>query len=252
LNSNPASHTCLTLGLYTMQSTQSWLSDLNQISSLENPGNPTAAAGSNVSKSTKYLFQSGILDITIRNSTYFGTATGGYVAEATMEVDVYEIIASKDFQQNGSNMDHLSQAFTDGTDNTDNIGGAGTQIKIESRGAGPWEMNLALSRWGIKILKKSKYFIPGGGTITYQMRDPKRHVVTSREMERELGCNKPGLTKFVYIIGKVIPGFTLAEPSAFVERLQVGVTRKYLYKVEGISEARDRLLTSTSTASNPS
>lgn len=252
-NNTPGSHCCLTLGLYGLQSSQSWLNDLAQISALENVGNPTATAGDTTYNTTKYLFQSGVLDITIRNSTWLTEQTSTtFNSAATMELDVYEIVASKDFIQSGGNFGSLSTALNEGFSITSDIGGASTGISIQSRGATPFECSAGLGRFGIKVMKKTKYFVPGGGTITHQIRDPKRHVMMQRDMSIEQGANKPYLTKFVYLIGKVIPGFTLGTSTGtYQERIEVGCTRKYLYKIEGINEDRDRYITSTTTAINP-
>ena len=38
-------------------------------------------------------------------------------------------------------------------------------------------MTYSLSRWGIKIWKKTKYLIPNGDVITYQMRNPQFFTV---------------------------------------------------------------------------
>ncbi|AHH31469.1 putative capsid protein [Dragonfly larvae associated circular virus-4] len=246
---------CLTIGLYPLQSTDPWLNDLNTITSLENQGNPTAAAGGTVDPTTKFIFQSGVLDLTIRNAT---TQTGQlnpdqFNAAATQEIDIYEIMCRADFMQvSGGNKINLSQCFEEGSVITRNIANAPGDIKIANRGATPFDLPAALSRYGMKIIKKTKYFVPGGGTITYQIRDPKRRVSSFRDLNVEGGVNKVGWTKYLYINAKVIPGFLLGTgPASFVQRMQVGVTRKYMYKVEGFNESRDSYSTLNSTISAP-
>lgn len=252
-NGTAGNHTCCTLALYSLQSTNSWLSDLSQIATLENVGNPTAVEGATVYNTTKYLFQSGILDLTIRNGTYKNSGgIGTFAPEAIMELDVYELYATKDFVQSGAVYTQLSTAFNEGFNITDSIDGVSPGISIQQRGATPFECGAGISRFGIKITKKTKYFIPGGGTVTYQLRDPKRHVIMGRDMAIEQGVNMPKFTKFVYLIGKVIPGFDVGGGAdQFVERIQVGATRKYLYKIEGLSDSRDRYINNSSSGINP-
>jgi len=235
-NNNVAgSQGCLTLALYSMQSTNAWLSDLNGISALENVGNPTAAAGVTLDQSTKFLFQSGVLDLTIRNTSF--VSGGALDPAATLELDIYECTASKDFQQTGSSWGSLSTAFAEGSNNTKVIGGAGSNITIQTRGATPFDIPYALSRYGIKVWKKTKYFISNGSTVTYQMRDPARHVIDLRTMSQEGGCNLPKMTKFCYLVYKCVPGVTIGAANT-TESIQVGVTRKYMYKIEGVNEDR--------------
>lgn len=60
-------------GLYTQESTgagNEYLGDLSYIQAFENAGDPTAAAGETTDLTTKYIFQSGILDMTIRNTSH--------------------------------------------------------------------------------------------------------------------------------------------------------------------------------------
>lgn len=255
LNETPGNQTCLTLALYPQKGSASWLTDINQISAMENTGNSTAALGETVSNSTKYLFQSGVLDITVRNSSTIASGTETISLSGKMEIDVYEMVASRDFVDDTTNRDHISACMAVGFADTATIGGAAdpANIAINKRGCTPWECPLGLGRFRIKILKKTKYFLPAGDTFTYQIRDPKRHVLIHKDMVNELGPNLPKLTRFVYIIGKLVPGLTLGTGlGQYAEKLDVGVTRKYFYKIEGMSEDRDRYVSASGSAVLPS
>lgn len=250
-NNTNGNQGCLTTALYSQLSVDQWLCDLNNISGYENLGNPTSAAGVTFSPSTKFLFQSGVLDLTIRNVS-FQSDTSALNPNATLELDIYEMTARKDFQQTGSSWTSLSTALSEGSNNTSTIGGGGSNVTISSRGATPFDIPLGLSRFGIKIWKKTKYFVPNGSTVTYQMRDPKRYVLTQRDMNLEGGVNMPKMTKFCYIIFKVVPGVTVgAGAGQTTESIQVGCTRKYMYKVEGVNEDRARYINISTSGTNP-
>nr|UOF76970.1 putative capsid protein [Cressdnaviricota sp.]UOF81642.1 putative capsid protein [Cressdnaviricota sp.]UOF82349.1 putative capsid protein [Cressdnaviricota sp.] len=249
-NSVSGEHICMTMALYSQKSSKSMLNDLNQISALENyEANPTTAAGITVEKSTKIIFQSGIMDLTVRNASYQTDSTS---VGAKMEVDVYEIYMRKDALDGTTSYNDLSNMLNVGNTDTKNIGGAGTGLTIQNRGVTPFECNAALSRFGIKILTKKKYFLESGGTFTYQCRDPRRRSCDIRDIAQRFGFNRPKWTKIFYIIGKIVPGLTVgAGAGQFTEQLHVGVTRKYLYKVEGANDDRDRLITATGAPGNP-
>ena len=74
------------------------------------------------------------------------------------------------------------------------------------------------------------------------MRNPKRYVRTVGGMKEAEGCNYGGMTKFLLIIYKAVPGIIVGSANT-TEKVHIGLTRKYLYKVEGMNEARDRYIT---------
>lgn len=230
--------------LYPNNSTSAWLDDLNQISALENQGDQTAAAGETIDGTTKYFFQSGVLDLTIRNTSHLSEDVTNFDTDCTLEVDVYEMTVKQNLNDapNGQYQD-LITAFAVGQVSTKNIGGAGTDVQIVRRGVTPWDITTALSRQGIRINKKTKLFIRNGQTATYQMRDPKRHVTTQASIASREGCNRRGWTKWIFIIAKAIPGVDVGPLNGQTTmKIDVGVTRKYLYKIEGMNEDRDRYL----------
>jgi len=248
---------CLSLALYSCNNSdanKTWLKDLDQIVKLENTANSTALNGETVDDTTKFMFHSGIMDITLRNvSGYHETLNGPIIldAAAQMEVDVYEIYVRKAVKTNSIDNKDLSQLFN--SNDSKEIGGTGTGIEIQDRGATPWEVPHNFGLYGVKIYKKTKYFIPSGQTITHQSRDPKRHVASKKTITENDGFNMPGWTKHLFIIGKLVPGLTIGSgANEYAQRLALGLTRKYMYKVEGMNDSRERLITSTVTVGNPS
>ena len=75
-------------------------------------------------------------------------------------------------------------------------------------------------------------------------RDPRRHSMTLRELTNADGFNKPRLTRFIVIVGRVSPGLTIGNTTGtFQEGIQLGLTRKYTAKVENWSEDRTAYIT---------
>lgn len=260
-NTSTGGQSTLTVALYGCTNTSAgWLNDLGQIGNLENEGDPTAAAGATIQYNSKVMFQSAVMDITIRNiSDKLKTIdpaqpllnTYEAAPEAAIELDIYEVIARKPFSDIGQVWPTLTTVFNNYDD--PEIGGTGTGIAIQDRGASPFEFGAQMSRAGVKILKKTKFFIPNGQTITWQVRDPKRRVATYGELERHESYNKPGWTKHYYLVYKLVPGLVQGGSTIGDIRtsLAVGLTRKYSYKVEGFNEPRERLLgTNYSVAAN--
>lgn len=237
---------CLTLALYPFVNTWNlWLNDMNQIGQLENEGNPTALNGATINQNSKILFQSAIMDITLRNiSTFRSAGVDNISADAALELDIYELYMRKEPStpdadtNNWSSVTKMLNRYDD-----PEIGGTGTGIAISDRGATPFEFGAQMARSGIKILKKTKFFIPNGQTITWQCRDPKKHVCRYGDLETNDGWVKPGWTRVFYLVYKLVPGLTQGSTdNTYKAVISVGVTRKYSYKVEGFNEPRERLL----------
>lgn len=232
-------------GLYTLQSVDGHMNDLNNISGFLAGAATTVASGLAVSSSSKILFQSAVMDLTIRNASTF-TGSSGVVAasEARMEVDVYELLVRHSAEEIGTSYANLRTLFDQNIARTDPIGGgATTEITHTLRGVTPFEMNYVLSRFGVKILSKRKYQISNGDQVTYQVRDPRRHSIVYREMVNQDGFNKPYLSRFLFVVGKLAPGLAVGSTvNTYQEVLVLGNTRKYLFKVENWTEDRSAYL----------
>lgn len=243
VNNNATYHSVCSMGLYTLKATIPMNNDLNYIASLENyHADPTTTKGITVEDSTKIMFQSAVLDVTIRNtSTFFDGSTSSLSSNAALEMDIYEMSSSKPFENTTNQYDGIGTLLQAECAYTANIGGTGNQIEMQTRGSTPWDVPFALGRYGIKIWKKTKFFIPNGQTITYQIRDPKRHVETIKNLANQNGANKPGWTKWIMCVYKLVPGLTVGSTAnTYQERIAIGQTAKYMYKVEGANDSRDR------------
>lgn len=233
--------TLVSFGLYTLKSNQTHYNDLNHISDYYTNAVTTPATGLTVDPSSKIIFKSGVLDVTIRNSsTYYNGTANVSASEARLEVDVYEMIMRHTAEETGTTYNVIEDIFNQNKTVCSAIGGgATTEIDYGLRGVTPFELSYALSRFGIQILRKTKYQISNNDQVTYQMRDPRRHSTTLKEMRGQDGFNKPGWTRLVYIVGKLAPGLTLGSTlGTYQATLQVGITRKYTMKVENYTEDR--------------
>lgn len=228
--------------LYGLKSTTSWYDDISQVAALENVGaDPTTAAGITVEKSTKIIFQSAVLDITMRNTTDFNNEQLN--GEGTLEVDVYEMTMKRPATDGSVGWGSINSLYDGTYPDVKRPGGAGTPLMDTTnalfyRGVTPFDFTYSTSRYGIRIWKKTKYFIRSGQTATYQYRDPRRRVISVEAAAEGLGFNKPGWTRILLIMFKVVPAITLGANPNTRERLAVGMTRKYLYKVEGANDVR--------------
>jgi len=236
------------IALYPMKSTSSWLNDLKeiydtqQVSRTVNNTKDIADAGVTgyLNKTSNLMFQSGVLDITFRN-TSGDSVTGDLNSVLTLEVDVYELTVGREMDETvtagHTEYADIGALFNAGFADTLATGAQANSIGIADRGVTPWEATQALSQWRIKILKKTKYFVPNNGYFTYQMRDPGRHVINMNKIEEHSGPNKPGLTKWIFFLAKTLPG--VVNTAAVAQSLTVGITRKYMYKITGEASRRE-------------
>lgn len=242
-------------GWDTNDTNKTWYGDLTYMARLENiDGNEVEATnGDLVSQDSNIMFQSGVLDLTMRNTSYLAGTTSDLSSEATQEVDVYEISVRKEAELKGSNLVTLESIFVDAASTGSGIFDAntpnavGTPVNLNLRGTTPFDVTPGLSQFGVKIWKKTKFFIRNGQTATYQIRDPRRHVFNRRKIMGPVGTgpngingfNMPGISKFLLVVFKLIPGVVEGTgANQTTSALTVGVTRKYMYKIEGIKDNR--------------
>lgn len=213
------------LALYSMEGVETWDKDLKTM----------LANDPNISKSGKIQMISGIFDMTAVNSSVDSSNQ-----PMGIELDIYLCTAKRLFrykQEDGTYVyKNIEDAMQDGQQSSNAIGSLG-KIDTFDRGATPFDMTLALSSFGIKILSKKKYFLPNGNQMTYQMRDPKNRTISKDNIENTRGQNKPGVTKFLILVAKGLPG-AATDGNDYKIRLDIGCTRKYAYKLNEDDEDR--------------
>lgn len=175
----------------------------------------------NALQTTKFQFKTAILDMTVLNRST--TEVAG--ANLGLEVDVYEIgyrkVASA---PNPASMLTQNQASL--------INPGNPTLALIDRGVTPFDLPSVLSRYGIIIYKKTKYFLADEQSFTYQYR-----------MNKRVGWQKDfiddgnddfmiaGVTRSILVVFKGLPN----PNNNVTPQIDVGVTRKYLYKELDVS-----------------
>lgn len=179
----------------------------------------------------KIAFRSAVLDITCKNEPIDSEDSG-----TQLEVDLYEYVWRKGRPMEsqstayGSGLSALQTGFTD----QPTLGSAAA-LAVTTRGVTPFQCPEGMSY--LKILKKTKFFVPVAGTFTYQLRQPRNFWFDMGDPSSGLDIEScAGRTRGVLIFVKGVP--TLATPASGA-RLVVGCTRTYEYKIEGETVSRD-------------
>lgn len=189
-----------------------------------------------VPPSGKFIFQSGVFDMTVTNTSTTDQNLPGF--DVPIELDIYEISGRRNFEKADGDKG-LLDVFTEGFSDTSLISTIGndSSLSITRRGVTPFDCPQALSMYKLKIWKKTKYRMSAGNAITYQMRDPTRHVMERGYVTELSGSNLPGVTKWLLLVAKPIAGYSLTETG--ILRISCGVTRKYFYKLKEKNEDKD-------------
>lgn len=167
----------------------------------------------------KAVFMSGCLDITMVNMS---TKTTEEERNLGLEVDVYDLAYWRRVDAPNPRVPFTAAAIA-----TQPINPLALGIEIFSRGATPWDLPDALSQ-GIKILSKKKFFLGKGETATYQLRNPKNYSFNRSSItDSDQNFCIPNVTRTLMIVVKGLPW-----ADGYVNKsLQIGTTRKYMYKV---------------------
>lgn len=166
----------------------------------------------------QYNFDSGILDLTIRN----GGSNG-------VELDLYVV----SFAEDADSLNCFQDAVITAEQETGQLNNVTKGLQLQDRGASLFDFPVLISQTKMKIWSKRKYFLGSQQTMTYQYRDAKNHVVKAINVRggksdatieaNGNGFIYPKLTKGVIAVFKNTPGSTGSTP------LYMGVTRKYKY-----------------------
>jgi len=155
----------------------------------------------------RLIFKSAVLDLTITNN-----------ASVTCEVDIYHVRLRKD---------DVADTFVDAVQKAEFVTGTlptYTSLIMTKRGCTPFEFPTLISNIGMSILKKTKIFMPGGGTSTYQLRDPRQ-----KRFGREDVVNDPTFIMPYHTQGLIIMFKPVAGLQDSLATLNIGVTRKFSF-----------------------
>lgn len=176
-------------------------------------------------------FSTAILDLTVTNNS---TITDDSNQNASVELDVYEIFWSKKCDGTSPNQFYNVSAV-----NTDLINGAGTGLDLTVRGATPFEFPDASAR-GAKIYKKTKFILSPGQVFTYQMK-----VLKNTNLRRDVvddGDDNFALEYRTRTLMMVVKGVPTGDATKVLKSVQLGITRKYLYKIVDVNTDKDNFL----------
>lgn len=227
-------------GLYTAYSeTAAEKNDINKIMSLENVGNPTAAAGQTVDDTTQFIFHQAHLSFTISNSSYDIT-NGLLFNQVPCLYDIYELSSSKTWE-GATEVSPVGCYQTVDTDTKPLNNAIAQSIAINLKGITPFDLPQAAASYGLVVRKKTQITLNVGEIFTYHVHDNKRHSMNKNYILNKQKSNLPNLTKWIMVIAKGPPNQTLGATNPLDIRMEfkVDILRKYLYKIEGIHEDRD-------------
>jgi len=158
----------------------------------------------------KLTFKSAVLDITLTNT---GTTK--------LEVDLYVLNYWGEPAYGSFN---AAATLADGTTPVMNPNGSGffSSLNIGQRGVTLFDMPELIRNGKFTIQKKVKYWIDVADTATFQIRDPKTHVVSETDVLQTAVWANARLTQSIFVNFKPVAGATDAGNS-----LTMGATRKY-------------------------
>lgn len=178
---------------------------------------------------SRVMFSGAVLDITIRCME----TNGAGEPTAPQEIDIYEVHLYDDTKEVA-----FTAAVNSAEATTQTIPGFANPISLTgTRGTTLFDFPYLTAALKMKIVKKTKVFLPVGSNTTYQMKDPKNHWVGKEDVADDVGFVKPYLTKGLVIIGKDIAGSATSKT-----KIQCGVTRRYNYKVIESNKKYDAII----------
>lgn len=180
----------------------------------------------NDNESGKFTMKSAIMDVTITNPT----PSGENQYHGALEVDLYEISYGK----KRPNMDSITAIWNQGIGNTTAAIAAYPKATIAYRGVSPFEMCESMSVGGMKILKKTKYFISEGHSVSYQMRDPRNTVYNVSDIKNPQVGYIGKRTRTILLVAK--PVDVIADNTIF--NLLTKTSRHYKYTCDGLRDDR--------------
>lgn len=199
--------------------------DVHRVTNALISGAPAGDVSRGAFRSTKLVFGSAVLDITVTNTapTFTTDPTPVQQFGGRVEIDLYDIVYRKTTVDESI---HGYRLMVDnGNSNQDApLAGVGTPNYF-SRGWTPFDSCQAISQYGIKILKKTKYFMSPNTSITYQIRDARNRLLDVQDGNQFSGLARKGWTRSVLIVIKTVPG------EVFGARVAIGCTRKYMLKL---------------------
>lgn len=178
----------------------------------------------------RLIVDTSIMDVTIRNSS--STIVEELREGAPIELDLYEWVCYKksSWEGNSGTFQFQLNTIQSGTSGRQGDPAQVLAYDVNTRGVSPFEFGVPLNKLGIKIVKKMKYFISSGDTITYQIRDTTNHEFKLADMINNISL-VPKKARGIILVAKIVVGTPGYENNLCRTQLDVGMSRKYKYKI---------------------
>lgn len=161
-----------------------------------------------INNAGKFYFTSARLDATIKNG------------EVAAEVDVYDIVYKG--QVSTVSFETLK---ANSESQTDKINTNIDKVTLQqTRGSTLFDFPMLLKYGRIKILKKTKLFLPAGGTALYSFGDKRIRCYDQDRQNDMTGYVIPGWTRSMVVVHKAV------DPT-LNSTVNLGMTRSYKYKI---------------------
>ncbi|UYD39150.1 MAG: capsid protein [Wigfec virus K19_493] len=176
----------------------------------------------------KLLFKSGVLDVTFANVAS--------EENASMELDVYEYIAKR----RTVGFSNAGALVTDAEADNLPLAAPFTDLLGTTCGWTPFQ-SPSMSQY-LRWIKKTKFMLGVGQSCTYQMRDPRDHLISGELLEEGSEVNATGMfalppyTRGLLVVFKGVPNGTSGCPAV---NLHAGITRTYSVAELENNENRD-------------
>lgn len=182
---------------------------------------------SGYSSTTKLKMLSATLDITYSNK-----------GSSAVEMDLYEV----QFKKATVYTDFKSAIDNAETDTT--TVGTWTSLNLTDRGVTLFDIPQVIRTTGMTIIKKTKVFVPSGGTTTYQMRDASDWFITKEYATNNTDTGTPGPAgKGGFLLPKKTKGIVAVYKTVAgvvgTANLACGVTHRYSVKFDTDSRVGD-------------
>lgn len=176
-------------------------------------------------------FTTAILDLTVTNNS---TIIDGTNQNTSVELDVYEIYWNKKVDGTSPNQHYNVAAVS-----TEAINTAVPGLDLTVRGTTPFEFPDASAK-GAKIYKKTKFLLGAGQVFTYQMK-----VLKNTSVRRDMIDDGDDNFAFEYrtkTLLMVVKGVPTGDATKVLKSVQLGVTRKYMYKIIDVNQDADNVI----------
>lgn len=173
----------------------------------------------------KFILNSGVLDVTFSNTS-----------DHSLEVDVYYFT----YKKNAKVFTNMDATFTAAAGDTSAAGSGFGSLTIGDRGVTPFQLPV-VAAMGVKVLKKTKHFVPAGGYFAEFFKSTRKKILNLRDIYNVNNTQYAmgGITVTCMFLIKKVVGVNPTATSTW----HMGATRTYNYKVNSENADEDGYVT---------